>query len=307
MTTAKRPIAREPEDLSIRMRRGDSTAEERRLLEQALEGSALLRVAHQVGRDFDHAARVRPGDDELIASASAKTLSRPVRRGRSRSALLLGIAATLAIATTAAATGFFFVRGDPREAPPEARPNGASAALHRGATPPEAQPKTHDETPPGAVAQTPSKPDQPAAPASRGHAGAEVGKKTASDLFRDANQARRAGNFELARALYAELQAKYPGTDEASVSRVSLGRLLLAAGRAREADQEFKSYLSTGRKNLEEEALLGRADALAQLGESGEERRVWEALLRSHPSSVYATRARQRLGELGATGASETR
>jgi TolA-binding protein len=130
-------------------------------------------------------------------------------------------------------------------------------------------------------------------------------KKTASDLFRDANQARRAGDFELARAVYAELQAKHPSTDEASVSRVSLGKLLLAAGRAREAEQQFRSYLSTGRKNLEEEALLGRADALARLGESGEERRVWEALLRSHPSSVYATRARQRLGELDATGASQ--
>jgi TolA-binding protein len=128
---------------------------------------------------------------------------------------------------------------------------------------------------------------------------------TAAELFRDANAARRASDFALARELYGKLQTKYPSTDETSVSRVSLGKLLLTAGRAREADQQFKSYLATGRKNLEEEALVGRADALRRLGESGEERRVWEVLLRSHPSSVYATRARQRLDELGATGAAE--
>lgn len=305
MTTAKRPFLPTAEDLSVRVRRGDSSPEERRALEQALEGSALLRVAHQVGRDFDHAARVRPGDDELIARATAKALSRPVRRTRRRTAWMLGIAATLAIATTAAATGFMFVGGSWKETPPPARPTETSGTRHPTVAKPATQKPTEPEASPQPQAEAPSKLEQRSAVTSRSHAAVEP-KKTASDLFRDANQARRAGDFELARALYAELQAKHPTTDEASVSRVSLGKLLLAAGRVRDADQQFRSYLSTGRKSLEEEALLGRADALARLGESGEERRVWEALLRSHPSSVYATRARQRLGELGATGASQT-
>ena len=297
MTTAKRPPALVPEDLSIRVRRGDSTPDERRAFEQALESSALLRVAHEVGRDFDHAARVRPGDDELIARASAKALSRPARRPRSRSALLVGLAASLAIATTAAAAGFIFVKGGPGETEPRIE------APAQGAHPVVASPKTaakeHDETPREVVA-APARREQAALPAPRAHVVVDSPKKTAADLFRDANQARRAGDFELARSLYAELQATHPKTDEASVSRVSLGKLLLAAGRAREAEQQFRAYLATGRKNLEEEALLGRADALVRLGESGEERRVWEALLRNHPSSVYAARARQRLGELGA-------
>lgn len=304
MTTAKRPIVPASEDLSVRVRRGDSSAEERRALERALEGSALLRVAHEVGRDFDHAARVRPGDDELIARATAKALSRPVRRTRSRAAWLLGIAATLGIATTAAATGFMFVGGNWKESPPPAGPSGTSGSRQPTVAKPDPQKLTEPEVPPLPQAEAPSKLDRRTAATPRSHASVEA-KKTASDLFRDASQARRAGDFELARSLYTELQANYPNTDEASVSRVSLGKLLLAAGRAREADQQFRSYLSTGRKTLEEEALLGRADALARLGVSGEERRAWEALLSSHPSSVYATRARQRLGELGATGASQ--
>jgi TolA-binding protein len=302
MTTAKRPMLHEPEDLSVRVRRGDSTAEERRTLEQALEGSALLRVAHQVGRDFDHAARVLSGDDELIARASARTLARPIRRGRRRAALFLGVAATLALATTAAATGFYFANNESKETRPPEQASGPRGALHPAA-PAKALKKAPDEAPPQETGTLHEPEPRTAAP--RPHAPAEALKKTAAELFRDANQARRAGDFELARSLYAELQTKYPGTDEASVSRVSLGKLLLAAGRAREADREFRSYLSTGRKNLEEEALLGRADALGRLGESGEERRVWEALLKSHPSSVYATRARQRLGELARMGASD--
>jgi TolA-binding protein len=131
--------------------------------------------------------------------------------------------------------------------------------------------------------------------------------RTAAELFHDANAARRVGDFEQARALYTELQTTHPGTDEASVSRVSLGKLLLRAGRARDAERQFRAYLSTGKKNLEEEALVGLAEALGRRGESGEERRVWQGLLESHPSSVYAARARRRLGELGETHAVERR
>jgi TolA-binding protein len=304
MTTTKRSTAAAPEDLSVRVRRGDATSEDRRALERALEGSALLRVAHRVGRDFDRAHRVRPGDDELIARATSRALSRPIRRRGRRSALLLGIAATLAIATTAAAAGFFFVSSSAKETPSLARTSETRArpiVAKRDAREP-----AESAVAPEPRAETPSKLQRPEVAVPRAHAASDAARKTASDLFRDANQARRAGDFELARALYAELQATHPSSDEASVSRVSLGKLLLSAGRAREADQQFRSYLSTGGKNLEEEALLGRADALARLGVSGEERRVWEALLGNHPSSVYAARARQRLGELGATGASRT-
>jgi TolA-binding protein len=97
--------------------------------------------------------------------------------------------------------------------------------------------------------------------------------------------------------LFAELQRSFPSTSEARVSRVSLGKLLLGAGRAREAEQQFRAYL-TQRGDLTEEALVGRAESLARLGQRADERGVWRELLTSRPSSVYATRARERLREL---------
>jgi tetratricopeptide (TPR) repeat protein len=302
MKTAKPPLALEPEDLSVRVRRGDATTEERRAFEQALQASALLNAAHRVGRDFDDAGRVQAGDDALIARAAAGALSRPVPRKRTRPALLLGLAATLAIATSAAAGYWFSGAGSaPKSSPPSNDPSGLGGPTGRVAPPhlpPEqAAAESRPNAPLDAIAKTPSEPATPTHALATVHAA----PKTAADLFREANAARRTQNFELARTLYTELQAKHPGTDEASVSRVSLGKLLLGSGQAREADRQFKAYLATGRKNLEEEALVGRADALGRLGESGEERRVWEDLLGRHPSSVYAARARQRLGELGGT------
>lgn len=299
MTTERRHSL-DPHDLSIRVRRGDSSAEERRALEQALSTSALLRVAHRVGRDFDQAAHVLPGDEDVIVRASNGAVAQRARRAGTRRIVVLGIAAALSVATAAAATGLWLSRGGAAGSSSPAQLDGASGERRPIPTP---RPRAPEVSSPGSLSVEPlasaMTPPDPVT-TSRGRPAGQVTPKTAGELFRDASAARRGGDFELARALYAELQTKYPASEEASVSRVSLGKLLLAKGRAREADQQFRSYLSSGRKNLEEEALVGRADALGRLGEKGEERRVWEALLRSHPSSVYAARARQRLDELGA-------
>jgi TolA-binding protein len=303
MTLTKPSKALDPEDLSIRVRRGDANADERRGLELFLEGSAWLRVSHQVGRDFDQAARVRPGDDELVARASLEAISRFARPRRRRAFRWLGVAATLALATTAAA-GVWLTAG-PSERTRDRPVPASTGKVERLAT---AKPN------PAAVTSTVAPVAEPAptlgtvAPALRKHESIDQAtERTAAELFREANAARRAGDYELARSLYGELQVKHPETDEASVSRVSLGKLLLTMGRAREAEREFRTYLATGKKNLEEEVLVGRADALARLADGGEERRVWESLLRNHPSSVYAARARQRLLELGASSAIEPR
>jgi TolA-binding protein len=84
---------------------------------------------------------------------------------------------------------------------------------------------------------------------------------------------------------------------------VSLGNLLLDMGRAREAEQQFASYLG-GRPALAQEALIGRAQSLAALGQTDEERRVWTELLHDYPGSVYAARAKQRLAQLAPPAAS---
>jgi TolA-binding protein len=120
-------------------------------------------------------------------------------------------------------------------------------------------------------------------------------------LFRDARAARRTGELESARALYSELQASFPESSEARVSRVSLGKLLLLEGDAAAAERQFRAYLASAGGDLVEEALVGRAEALARLGESGEERRVWQLLQARYPSSVYGERARKRLEEMART------
>jgi TolA-binding protein len=127
--------------------------------------------------------------------------------------------------------------------------------------------------------------------------------ETAAGLFAMASAARRAGDLGRARELFSSLQRKFPDSSEARVSRVSLGKLLLAANRPADAEREFAAYLVGSERVLEEEAYVGRATALARIGRSAEEARVWQDLLRSHPSSLYATKARERLQALDAEAA----
>ena len=170
-----------------------------------------------------------------------------------------------------------------------------------------AQAASHDAPPVAAVA-APAAPVSPPAPVSTQRSAAQAPSQRASEptervfdsaesLFREANAARRAGDKAGARALYLRLERDFPASDEAHLAHVSLGNLLLSMGRASEAEQQFASYLG-GRAALAQEALVGRAQSLAALGRSDDERRVWQGLLHDYPSSVYAGRATQRLAEL---------
>jgi TolA-binding protein len=123
---------------------------------------------------------------------------------------------------------------------------------------------------------------------------------TAEGLFHDAAAARRADDVGLARTLYGELQRRFADSEEARLSHVSLGKLLLQSGRPSEAERQFAAYLVLGRRELAEEALIGRAQSLQSLGRSDDERSVWKELLGAYPSTVYAVEARRRLAELDA-------
>jgi TolA-binding protein len=123
---------------------------------------------------------------------------------------------------------------------------------------------------------------------------------TAAQLFSDANQARRASNPARATQLYRLLQRKFPASQEAQLSLVTLGSLQLNGGNPAGALATFNRYLSRGGgRSLEAEALYGQAQALRRLGRTGEERRAWERLLARHPGSGYAPQARERLDSLG--------
>jgi TolA-binding protein len=121
----------------------------------------------------------------------------------------------------------------------------------------------------------------------------------AAELFRRANEARRAGDVGAARALYREVGERFPGSAEAGLARVSLGRLLLGAGDARAAEAEFARYLAGGGP-LVQEALVGQAQCLQRLARPDEERRLWQRLVDEFPAGVYESQARSRLAELGA-------
>jgi predicted Zn-dependent protease len=103
--------------------------------------------------------------------------------------------------------------------------------------------------------------------------------------------------MDRARRLYELLQAEFPASEEARLSHVSLGKLLLAAGRPAEADRELAAYLAQPGQ-LTEEALVGRAQSQERLGRRDDERALWSTLLRDFPASVYAAEARRRIATL---------
>jgi hypothetical protein len=121
---------------------------------------------------------------------------------------------------------------------------------------------------------------------------------TARELFTSANIARRHNDGSRASSLYRELQRRYPTSVEALVSRVSFGRILLDnLGDPAGALVQFDGYLAqTAHVALAEEALFGRAMSLSRLGRLETERETWRTLLARYPSSIYAERARVRMG-----------
>jgi TolA-binding protein len=300
MTTRTDPEL-EPLDLSSRARLGPLPPAEQQVFERALEESATLRVAHEIGRSFDLIARVRPGDEAFVERAADRALANRALRSRRRvSRLAVLLAAALVMASAVAATRAALtpdapnapskkpvvrppVESPPRSAPPD---RAESTSTPEPARPPAQNPVLVPESAARSAEAGPQAPDAP------------PGEKNAASLFRRAGSARRAGDFENARALYVELQTRFPDSNEARVSHVSLGKLLLGAGWAREAELEFARYLRSGAFDLREEALVGRADALSRLGRGSEERNVWQELLRRHPASVYGVRARERIAEL---------
>lgn len=121
---------------------------------------------------------------------------------------------------------------------------------------------------------------------------------SAAELFRDANRARRARRVPDAVRLYLTLQATFPGSAEARLSFLSLGDLYFSRHEYLAALGQFDGYAGSGESVLIEEALVGRARALAALGRARDERAAWQTLLARCPQSDYRWRAQQRLAEL---------
>jgi TolA-binding protein len=300
----------EPLGLAIRARHGSLNEKERDALAQALATSATVRTAYELGTDLDLLSRVQAGDEALIQRALAATLAtRPAERTR-RASLGVGlIAATFVVASAAAAAHGVLARDGAFNTGVAHPP---AAAQRVGPLPPVrptpgAALATTAERSAASAEPVPAPAEPPAAPrrarenASPPPASVDAAPATAASIFREASAARRASELARAQSLYLELQARFPESREASVARVSLGKLLLSGGQAREAEAAFAGYLRSGAGDLREEALDGRADALRALGRTADERNVRQELVNRYPSSVYASRARERIAEIDAT------
>lgn len=97
---------------------------------------------------------------------------------------------------------------------------------------------------------------------------------------------------------YSALVRHHPRSAQARAARVSLGRLQLAASRAKKALAQFDRYLEGAGGGLRREAELGRIDALRKLGRADTEKRAIEAFLKAHPNTVHAGRLRKQLETL---------
>jgi TolA-binding protein len=311
-----------PEDLLVLARRGGLSSRELEQLEQGLQVSYTLRVADEVGRAFDRIAEVQQGDEQRIAGCVDRVIDRAsasvVRAPR---AWRLGLMAAIVLGS-ASAMGYWGVHywnqgSEPTGngvRTPNARPPGPSSlsglvgARQSAGSTRTAPPVSAGGEPSAEHAVSPASDSPRASNFSRSHVGSAQGwsrsgataafpaeQASPAAVFSAANAARRAGRQDRAMTLFLELQRDYPSSAEASLSHVSLGRLLFGRHELAGALAQFSTYLRGGGP-LEEEALLGKAQTLAALGRQEDERAAWQSLLKRYPHSVYAAEAREHLG-----------
>lgn len=248
----------------------------------------------------------RPGDEAMIARSVDRVVARrlaaahpPPRLARPTPRAWVPLAAAAAL-TAAAAMALLATRDEPAASPGEPRAADDSELLEpeRSASPapsvPEEPRAADDPLPTLDVGSLPTAPSPP----TREAPSRTVETRTAAELFALANDARRTRDIATARALYLELQRRYPRSAEASTSFVTLGRLELDHARAAPALAQYDRYLASGAVELREDALAGRASALEALGRTADEKQAWEALLAEHPSSLFAPHARRRVGAI---------
>jgi tetratricopeptide (TPR) repeat protein len=121
-----------------------------------------------------------------------------------------------------------------------------------------------------------------------------AGPSAAELLFEQATRQRRAGHVDAAVATYRTLIAEYGASPEARRCQALLGRLLLDTARMAPALDAFDTYLGSRDVALREDALAGRARALAALGRESQAHRAYAELLREYPRTSYAAWARTR-------------
>lgn len=124
--------------------------------------------------------------------------------------------------------------------------------------------------------------------------------RTADALLSHAQEQLRDGKTRAAMRTYKRLVERFPRSREAKAALVSMGRIALQHGQAKQALRHFDAYLAASAGPLVEEARYGRIRALRKLGRSTQELRSIEAFLGDHDHSIYAPRLKKRAEELRA-------
>jgi TolA-binding protein len=285
-----------PEDLVHQMLHGKTTEEQHRLYLAHLDSCDDCRLELALARDFDAVLVTQPGDDEIAARVGARVVRAPQPRNRR----FVGVAVAILLGSAGAAAGTsaslrkalenrFF--GKHTEQPHLVAPASPPAS---GTVPPPDVGKVDPVVVP-VEKEAEKAPEPTTAPPRQKLPEKAALENSATDLFAAANSHRRAGRAAEAQKLYSTLLQRYPMSQEALVSHVSLGRLLKGSAPA-QALRHFNAYLGqSGHTTLAAEALYGKASVLASLGDQAKEKTAWRELLQRFPSSVYAEQARAQL------------
>ena len=155
---------------------------------------------------------------------------------------------------------------------------GAGAQLGLGLEPP---------TPPAPkLAPTPRSRVERASPKPNTH---EASLPTPQSLLAAAQRELAAGDQKAARRRYRELVDQFPTSAAGLTARVSLGRMLTAAGDLRGALDEFDTYINqaSGQRPLIQEAHYGRIRCLRALGRTSEAREAIDDFTQRYPGSLH--------------------
>lgn len=310
------------EDWVVRSRRNLLSELEEQALAVHLSQCPSCRAVSALSTLFDTIPEKQPGDEQLIAQVAERAF-RPASHG-TRGWRWLAVAAGLVVLVGVAAAAFWGAlehgrQPRPLEAPASpraARPVGASVPRPGESAPQSgisaAAPEAAGAAPapsggatmrasgshgPGSGVHA-TRPGASTRPRSQAVAGAGPMEDPAP-LFAEANATRRAGELRHAVALYQALRRRFPDSNEAALSALSEGDLLLALAEPARALAAFDAYLGSHPAGaLTEEALFGRARCLGKLGRSAEERQAWEELMRRFPNAASRPVANKRLQDL---------
>ena len=119
---------------------------------------------------------------------------------------------------------------------------------------------------------------------------------SATDLLKTARRQRLAREWSAVRITYQTLIDTYPTSESAKVALVALAEMELSRfANSKKALILFRRYLESGHRQLRQEAMWGKAEALGKLGKKADEQIALEQYTASFPSAPKRAAAKARL------------